>query len=147
MVSGNEGEVYIDALDNDDNNDGDGPPRRQRQYKRDELLGLHSQMASLRREDLQLKDQMSWESNQSEKQFTNLTQMMGRLLGQAAPPIRNVETGEVAVGNQEAPAAQNLIVPLAVATLSVLPHTIHTLWIKYEFGIGGRNPAKDFTPT
>jgi hypothetical protein len=39
------------------------------------------------------------------------------------------------------------IVPLAVATLSVLPQTIHTLWIKYEFGIGGRNPAKDFTPT
>jgi hypothetical protein len=21
------------------------------------------------------------------------------------------------------------------------------LWIKYEFGIGGRKPAKDFTPT
>jgi hypothetical protein len=72
VVSGNEEEVYIDALDND-GNDGNGPPRRQRQrYKRDELLGLHSQMALLRRENLQLKDQMSRESNRSDQQFANL---------------------------------------------------------------------------
>ncbi len=49
--------------------------------------------------------------------------------------------------NQQALAAQNLVVPLAVVTFSVLPQTIHTLWIKYEFGIGGRKPVKDFTPT
>jgi hypothetical protein len=49
-------------------------------------------------------------------------------LGKSEPEIRN-------------------IVPLVVATLSVLPQTIHTLWIEYEFGIGRRNPAKDFKPT
>jgi hypothetical protein len=148
VVSGNEGEVYIDALDDeDDENDGDGPPRRRRRHERDELLGLHSQMASLRQENVQLKDQMTRESNRSDQQFANLARMMRRLLGQAARPIRNVRTGEVTAGNEEAPAAQNLVAPLAAATLSVLPRTVHTLWIEYEFGIGGRKPAKDFTPT
>jgi hypothetical protein len=56
-------------------------------------------------------------------------------LGQTAQPISNFRTGEVTAGNQEAPADQNMIVPLAVATLSVLPQKSHTLW----FGIWGRN--------
>ena len=84
-----------------DKNDRDGSPRRQQQYKRDELLGLHLQMASLRQENLQLKDQMSWESTRSDQQFANMTRMMRRLLVQAARPIRNVRTGEVTAGNQE----------------------------------------------
>jgi hypothetical protein len=83
--------------------------------------------------------------NQSDQQFANLTRLMGQILVQAAPPIRNVRFGEV-TGNQEEPAAGNLAVPIA-ATLSPLPQTIHTLWIEYEFGIGGRKPAKDFTPS
>jgi len=33
------------------------------------------------------------------------------------------------------------------ASLSPLPRTIHALWHEYEFGIGGRKPACDFTPS
>jgi hypothetical protein len=71
---------------------------------------------------------MSWESNRSDQQFTNMTWRCGdfwlRLLG---------PSGMSELGKSQ-PEIKN-IVPLAVATLSVLPKTIHTL---YEFGIGGR---------
>ena len=32
-----------------------------------------------------------------------------------------------------------------LATLSPHPRSIHSLWQEYEFGIGGRKAAKDFT--
>ena len=32
------------------------------------------------------------------------------------------------------------------ATLLPFPRNLHTLWNEYEFGIGGRKAAKDFTP-
>eukprot|EP00957_Ditylum_brightwellii_P120529 9195709-Ditylum_brightwellii.AAC.1 len=32
-----------------------------------------------------------------------------------------------------------------VATLSKCPHDLHVLWNKYEFGIGRRKAAKDFS--
>ena len=31
------------------------------------------------------------------------------------------------------------------ATLSTTPRTLHALWNEYEFGLGGRKAAKDFT--
>ena len=34
-----------------------------------------------------------------------------------------------------------------IATLSKCPCDFHVLWYEYKFGIGGRNPAKDFTPS
>ena len=51
VVTGNEGEVYIDELgneDDDDENDAGEPPRRRQRYQRDEVLALHSQIATLR---------------------------------------------------------------------------------------------------
>ena len=32
------------------------------------------------------------------------------------------------------------------ATLSASPKSLHTLWLEYQHGIGGRKPAKMFTP-
>jgi len=49
-----------------------------------------------------------------------------------------------------AAAAAVVNVPAAempAAMLLPLPRTIHALWHEYEFGIGGRKPAGEFTPT
>jgi hypothetical protein len=32
-----------------------------------------------------------------------------------------------------------------IATLSARPRDLHLLWLEYEFGIGGRKPARKFT--
>ncbi len=34
-----------------------------------------------------------------------------------------------------------------MSNLSPTPRTLHVLWQEYEFGIGGRKPARLFTPT
>jgi hypothetical protein len=36
--------------------------------------------------------------------------------------------------------------PRLISELSKLPKTLFDLWIEYVTGIGGRKPAKDFTP-
>jgi hypothetical protein len=60
-----------------------------------------------------------------------------------------MRTGQVTRDLEVEPAAPNpnqaLRAVAATATLSPLPRTIHTLWLEYEFGIGGRKAAKDFT--
>eukprot|EP00957_Ditylum_brightwellii_P029794 2253460-Ditylum_brightwellii.AAC.1 len=35
----------------------------------------------------------------------------------------------------------------SIATLSKCPCDLHVLWHNYKFGISGRKPAKDFTPS
>jgi hypothetical protein len=109
-------------------------------------MGLHSEMASLRRENEQLKSQAERQANQSNQQFSELTCLVKRLLSQAGPPIRNVRTGQVLNQEVAAPVAQNLA-PMVPTTLSPVPRTIHALWLEYEFGIGGRKAAKDFSAT
>ena len=32
-------------------------------------------------------------------------------------------------------------------TLSNCPRTLHDLWVEYQFGLGGRKAAKEFTPS
>jgi hypothetical protein len=147
VVSGNEGEVYIDELAGDDDDDDGERPRRRARYERNELLGLHSQVTLLRQENVQLRAQGERQSNRSDEQFATLGRLMRRLLGQAARPIMNVITGEpaVAAAGEAAPLALPLAAPVVAATLSSLPRTLHALWIEYEFGTGGKKPAKDFT--
>ena len=37
-------------------------------------------------------------------------------------------------------------VPTGAATLSKCPRNLYVLWQEYEFGLGGRKPAREFTP-
>jgi hypothetical protein len=101
-------------------------------------LGVHSQLASLRRENVELKAQTERQTNRSDQQFATLSRLLRRVLGQAGRPIRNVNGGgngeQPAVAGRAAPLAPPLAAP-AVATLSSLPRTLHALWIEYEFGI------------
>jgi hypothetical protein len=101
-------------------------------------MGLHSEMASLRQENEQLKSQAERQAHRSDLQFSKLTCLVKQLLSWAGWPIRNVSTGEVL------PVAQSHASSVP-ATLSPVPQTIHALWLEYEFGIWGRKAAKDFT--
>ena len=47
-------------------------------------------------------------------------------------------------GAEEEPANAGGIEPF-VSTLSRTPRTLYELWAEYEFGIGGRKPAREFT--
>ncbi len=51
--------------------------------------------------------------------------------------------GGVAVAAHQNAAAH----PLLVADLSPTPRDLYVLWDKYQFGIGGRKPARLFTRT
>ena len=56
------------------------------------------------------------------------------------PPVGGgIPAGQAGNPNPDGP------VPLRPATLSDAPSTIHDLWAEYQFGIGGRKPAKLFT--
>jgi hypothetical protein len=46
---------------------------------------------------------------------------------------------------QHPPGGRNALPGGAVATLSPLQRSLFVLWQEYEFGIGGRKAAKDFT--
>ena len=151
VISGHEGEVYIDELLNDsdeeDDNNLDGePPRIRRRHRRDhDIAGLHTQMRNLRRQNEQLEAANERRANISDAHLALLTRLVRRLLGQAARPMRNPTIGKVRINIQVPPPAPPTGEPIVPATLSPLPKTIHTLWLEYQFGIGGRKAAKDFT--
>lgn len=146
LVTGDEGQVYIDELGggdddaavNEDGSDNTGR-RTRRRIERDEIRALQSQMAGLRRENHELKAQLEQFSNRTDRQFTTLNRNIRRIAVQPARPIgRNARAAAI-----ESTEDTNEAGPRA--TLSPHPRSIHTLWQEYEFGIGGRKAAKDFT--
>jgi hypothetical protein len=146
VVTGDEGEVYIDEVgggDDDDENENDGSDnvgrRTRRRIERDEIRALQSQMAGLRRENHELKSQLQLFSNRTDRQFATLNRNVRRIAVQPARPIgRNARAAAI-----ERTEDTTEVAPMA--TLSPHPRSIHTLWQEYEFGIGGRKAAKDFT--
>jgi hypothetical protein len=79
-------------------------------------------------------------SNHTDRQLTTLSNRnIQRIAAQPTRPIgRNARAAaaeQVEGISQTGPAA----------TLSPHPKSIHSLWQEYEFGVGGRKAAKDFT--
>jgi len=78
-----------------------------------------------------------------EKENENLKQMIRTLM---LAPARRI-TGNGRQRQQEEVIVRNGVAPpTQPATLSRCPRTLELLWDEYENGIGGRKPAKDFTP-
>ena len=103
---------------------------------REELLALHSQNAGLRREIQELRTQQSLHAQRIEGNFTRLNRNIRRI---AVQPVQRVRAMNVENDNDD--AGNNY-----VSTLSPTPRTLFILWQEYEFGIGGRKPARLFTP-
>jgi len=62
---------------------------------------------------------------------------------QAVTAIQQVAVADGAAVNATVNAINVTLSP--AASLSPLPRTLHALWHEFEFGIGGRKPARDFT--
>jgi hypothetical protein len=102
---------------------------------REELPALHFQNAGLHREIQELRTQQSLHDQRIEGNFTRLNRNIRRIAVQPAQQVRamNVENENNDGDNY-------------VSTLSPTPRTLYILWQEYEFGIGGRRPARLFTP-
>lgn len=103
-----------------------------------EIRALCSQVAGMRREIVELRAQNERNQHATTHTLGVMSRNLARLMAQPARPIGR-RTDE-ATGQQQAAQAGGL-----PATLSPLPRTIYVLWQEYEFGIGGRKPAKEFT--
>ncbi len=58
----------------------------------------------------------------------------------AAPPVNRQQLAD------DVPEAAEVAEPQQqFATLTRAPKTLNVLWAEWEFGVGGRKPAKDFT--
>ena len=82
-------------------------------------------------------------------------QRLGRNIGRIAnrpaqvirPPQQQQQEAEGATGGGgEEGAGNQRARPAFHSTLSNAPRTINDLWVEYEFGLGGRKAAKEFTP-
>lgn len=110
---------------------------------------MYAQMNALRRELNELRQLMSTREGETRaymgRQFSTLNRNIQRVAIAPARPIR-------AAGDQQQPqqdgneARANIEIPFA-STLSPLPRTLYDLWTEYQYGIGGRKAAKDFTAT
>jgi hypothetical protein len=130
VVTGNEGEVFLDEVGNDQNQ------MFRQSNERDQLLALHSQISALRRavEDLKAIEQQH--RVEGRREFETLQANLRRIAIQ--PVVRRAAANGPnggAVPNGEG----------VISTLSPNPRTLYLLWGEYEHGIGGRKAARLFS--
>ena len=148
MVTGADAQVFIELLltNDDEFNEGDangrmGRPPGQRDQQ---MLFMNSHLIGLRRDNAQLRVEMQRTTVLHERQLAVLNRNIRQLMrnrfahGNAAAQIR--EENDDAMVLEEREEEEN------PATLATGLKTLHDLWLEYEFGIGNRKPAKDFTP-
>ena len=105
---------------------------------------LFAQVNSLRQQIDELRD--TSQSNASalqtdiQRQFAVLNRNVRRI---AIAPACPVNRAEVTQTGDDEPTSERGAVPF-VSTLSPTPRTLFDLWTEYQYGIGGRKPAKDF---
>jgi hypothetical protein len=137
VVTGHESEVRIDPLFGDSDDDEEAgaifrPGNNRNQTN--EIRALYAQNLALRRvvEGLRTEMHSSVERIIEKIGVTNTNIRRIALQPVQRPRGANDPTGVGANGN-------------FAATISPTPRTLHELWQEYEFGIGGRKAAKDFT--
>ena len=171
MVTGDDAQVYIDLfLDGDegeqadvaaDGADRNGRRVRQRRTTGDqELRYLNSLIIGLRQDNAAMRLEMQRVSAIHLREMEILKQNQQQLMRsryftaqqrpqQQQPNLININNDNNMNGNVGLAAAavvENQVPNNSDATLSPCPRTLHTLWQEYEFGLGNRKAAKDFTP-
>jgi hypothetical protein len=127
----------------------------------DNFRALYAQNLSLRRELQEVRANMEDFRNSSRESMRRINENISRIALQPARVLglrgsaaavaglgRN-NNGEVHRAlNDDTSAVDNALMPFApAAVLTHNPKDLHTLWMEYEFGIGGRKAARLFTPT
>ncbi len=151
VISGNEGELYLDELDGGDEGGGAGNAAnaggaRQAANEREQMQAIYSQMASLRRAQEALTTILGrlevGRNRDNRVMLSNIRQTARQ------PVVRYVaprQPGEDEAGEQAAGEAGPRRVAVYAATLSANPRSLHALWEEYERGLGGRRAARLFT--
>lgn len=174
IVTGFDAQVHIDLLIDDDNNNAvvGGAPRRieaeQMRHMNSQLMALRRDFTELRAEFGRLTERQEQRSNVMSRNIIHLMRSPVLTLRCRTPHQRNNAPPADNIGQQQQPQPQQQQQPqpahmqnfqelenaIAIneeatqalpATLSRNPRTLHTLWLEYEFGLGNRKAAKDFT--
>jgi hypothetical protein len=147
VVSGSEGEVYLDelggGLDGGAENDAGGAENgavngrdRTEANQRQQILALHSQLAATnRRLDAMTAADQAREV-QRRREFQILNANFRRYAIRPVARRANNQEAEAAAEPNQAPYA---------STLCPNPRTLYNLWEEYENGIGGRKAASLFS--
>ena len=102
---------------------------------KEQLKALHSQIAALRHSLVGLQTKIEAHSTKTERYFRTISSNVKRI---SIAPQNSIPQASALVNGQ---------VDSPLATLSKQPKCLYSLWDEYVFGIGGRKPAKDFTPS
>ena len=141
VCTGNEGEVYIDAILTEDqdnpevgnqqgntgNPGGGNPGGLSDRPLRDQLRALQSQMMSLKGVLEEIDKRVETNHMREIRQIQSLNANIKRIAAAPARPI------------------QRTVVPNTISSLSSCPRTVYELWDEYTVGVGGRKPAREFT--
>lgn len=134
IVTGHEGEVHIDELEDAAEENG---ATRTRAASSRELAAIYSKVVSLER---RLIDSV----NNQTRSYTDMTSYIRKIQSNirrfANFPVRSI--GATRRGTDEALRRER---DGPTATLTKNPRDLYTLWKEYEFGVGGRKPARQFT--
>ena len=120
---------------------------------------VHSEMRTLQRQNELLKNEVHLLKLSNKTHLRNVDTSMRRLA--SFPASRGYRRSNNVAMNNELPNAgavgdanagvgtnqhSNTPQPPLIGTvLTKTPKALHTLWLEWEFGIGGNKPAKDFT--
>ncbi|KAI2501964.1 hypothetical protein MHU86_12517 [Fragilaria crotonensis] len=163
IVSGDQGSVFIDAIDNveDDGGGGGGGAvvggiagGRPGAGMNAQLMAVHSLATQVRREVHEIKLSQVADRTWMQRNFGIVNTNMRRLGITAA--VRVVQGAGAIAGagvggggnnddNMLAAAGLQNLARTAATSLSPCPRNLYDLWAEYMFGIGGRKPASQFT--
>jgi len=94
---------------------------------------MYAKVTSVQRNMIDMQNTMVNHHAATDHRLSNLEANVGRI---ALQPVVRRQDGGRGGGNRQAAGA---------ATLGACPRDLHALWHEYEFGTGGRKPARQFT--
>ena len=143
VVTGHNDQVHIDEIFNPAVNQG-GAAGNQAGVGSQEgnFQALYSQMTMLRREHHEIRTDIRHVDERATQNYNRMNASIRRI---ALQPIQQRRMINNNGNNGNQPGANNNQQAANNARLSPNPRNLHALWQEYEFGLGGRKAAKDFT--
>jgi hypothetical protein len=149
IVTGYEGTIFIDTLDGPDSGGGPqpaavggqpSPSNLVRQQQRNEVRAVYAQVLELRRDNANLRSELAATRNELMRVMGSINANVRRIRIAPTLTIRPNTNNNNNYNETEVLMTQE-------ATLSPTPKNLYLLWQEYVQGIGGRKPAKDFSPS
>ncbi|KAI2493756.1 hypothetical protein MHU86_20795 [Fragilaria crotonensis] len=151
VVTGYENQVHIDEIVGEELGEEDANGThivggtRGGMVNAQHFRALYAQNVALRREVQELRDSLEVFRNSTRDFMHRMNSNITRIGIQPAR-VRRPDAGGAAVVEEEQQNRDNVGGMDRTATLSRTPRDLHILWHEYEFGLGGRKPARLFTP-